>query len=140
MQEQRRQGQYFVATLESAARGYTGLNTHLVYLKPDARVFETLRNTAISGNFTAYTGTEQVCRAAQLCHRCVARRGRQLGPADSSPLLYAKHSPLRGFQTAVDATSGSSASALSNVVSTTTWKLHSDEWLACKSELHICKT
>ena len=50
-------------------------------------------------------------------------RGRTVPPADSSSLLHADLSPLRIFQAVVDHSLESSASALSNAVSTAIWKI-----------------
>ena len=57
--------------------------------------------------------------------------------ADSSALLHAGNSPPRGFLALVDAALESSASGLSNAVSTSIWELHSDDWSVCKSELNL---
>jgi hypothetical protein len=42
---------YFVATRERALRGYPGFNSHLVFLEPNARVFDLLRAAAVHGHF-----------------------------------------------------------------------------------------
>ena len=64
-------------------------------------------------------------------------RGPEISLAES--LLHANYSPLRAFQAVVDTASESSASALSNAVSTSIQKPRSGEWVAsdtaCKSEL-----
>ena len=56
-------------------------------------------------------------------------------PAPASSIMHTGYSPLRAFQAVVDTTLESSASALSNAVSTSIRELRSGEWLACKSEL-----
>ena len=61
--------------------------------------------------------------------------GSVLIPADSSSLFNPNHSPLCGCQALVDTALESPASALPNAVTTSTWKLHSGEWVAFKSEL-----
>ena len=58
------------------------------------------------------------------------RRGWQL-----SPLLHAKHSPLRGLQAVVDRALKRYAKAFSNAMSTIIWELRSGEWEACKCGL-----
>jgi hypothetical protein len=59
MQEQARSQRYFIAEPETAGRGYPGFNTHLVFLTPNAQVFEILRTAAVYGNFQRYTDTDQ---------------------------------------------------------------------------------
>ena len=66
-------------------------------------------------------------------------RGRVIRLAGASSLLHAGHSPLRDFQTVVDAALESPASASSNAVATSFWKPCSDEWLECKSELESAR-
>ena len=50
----------FVAHSEVGERSYRGLNSRLMYLQPDERIFELLRRAAISGNYVPYTMSEQV--------------------------------------------------------------------------------
>ena len=58
------------------------------------------------------------------------------GPSvKSCRFSHTDYSPLRGFQALADTVLESSASALSNAVSTIIWELRSGEWTACKSEL-----
>jgi hypothetical protein len=49
----------FVAHSEVGERAYRGLNSRLMYLQPDRRIFELLRRAAISGNYVPYTNSEQ---------------------------------------------------------------------------------
>lgn len=49
----------FEATPERAARGYNGLNTHLMLLRPSRAVFNMLLANALHGHFMTYTHTEQ---------------------------------------------------------------------------------
>ena len=64
-----------------------------------------------------------------------ALRGLQLNLADSSGLPHASHSPLPRFRALVDTALESPASALSNAVSTSTWKPGNAEWLRSKDPL-----
>ena len=40
-------------------RAYRGLNSRLMYLQPDRRIYELLRRAAVSGNYVPYTNSEQ---------------------------------------------------------------------------------
>ena len=60
---------------------------------------------------------------------------RSIRPADSSQLLNDNHLALCDFQAIVDTALESSASALSNAVSTRIWELRSGEWSTRNSEL-----
>lgn len=55
----RAQGVLFQALSEKAYRGYYGLNTHMMLLRPNADVFELLMTNAIRGHFIPFTRTEQ---------------------------------------------------------------------------------
>ena len=50
---------YFVATSEDQGRGWDGLNTHIIYITPDRLLNRFLRDKAGSGDFVAFTNTEQ---------------------------------------------------------------------------------
>jgi hypothetical protein len=55
----RAQGLLFQALSEKAYRGYYGLNTHMMLLRPNADTFELLMTNAIRGHFIPFTRTEQ---------------------------------------------------------------------------------
>ena len=55
----RHSDELFVAHTEQASRAYVGLNTRMMYLQPNAAVFELLRRASIAGNFVPYTNSEQ---------------------------------------------------------------------------------
>ena len=50
---------YFLATPERYKRAYDGLNTHMMYLQPNALILKLLRDKAKTGDFLPYTNTEQ---------------------------------------------------------------------------------
>ena len=50
---------YFLATPERYKRSYDGLNTHMMYLQPNALIMKLLRDKAKTGDFLPYTNTEQ---------------------------------------------------------------------------------
>ena len=62
-----------------------------------------------------------------------------ISPADSNSLLNANIWPMFGFQALVGAALKSSASALSNAVSTSIWEQRAEEWSACKGELESAR-
>lgn len=49
----------FQAFRESAKRPYEGLNTHMMMVKPDVRVFRKIVERAKMGLYVPYTNTEQ---------------------------------------------------------------------------------
>ncbi|KAJ1626345.1 hypothetical protein T492DRAFT_1033061 [Pavlovales sp. CCMP2436] len=54
-----RSGLVFQALPEKAHRGYYGLNTHMMLLRPNRDVFATLMTNALRGHFVPFTRTEQ---------------------------------------------------------------------------------
>ena len=52
-------GLEFQAFAETAKRNYVGLNTHLMYVKPDLETFRMILDTADRGQWIPYTNTEQ---------------------------------------------------------------------------------
>jgi hypothetical protein len=50
---------YFLASAEGGTRGWVGLNTHMVYAKPDVLLGKIMRDKASAGTFLPYTNTEQ---------------------------------------------------------------------------------
>lgn len=53
------QGDVFLATLEQGGRQYTGLNTHIMFLRPSPSVFDALVRKASQGDYVPLTNTEQ---------------------------------------------------------------------------------
>lgn len=53
------ENEYFHASREVTFRNYDGLNTHLVWLRPDRQIFKMLVDAGRLGNFIPYTNGEQ---------------------------------------------------------------------------------
>lgn len=54
-----RKNEYFSASNEDINRGYRGLNSHMMFIRPNSQVFRIVRDSATSGNFFPYTNGDQ---------------------------------------------------------------------------------
>ena len=73
-------------------------------------------------------------------HTYCPSRGPEISAADSSSLMHADNSPLRGFGMVIDtALERAEAELSSNAVSTTIWELRGGEWSAWNSELESAR-